>query len=153
MADCLNQYMKSRRTRHNRSPRAPNPGEVWWVENLDGIKDRPILVVGTRNGDVLFRRCTSQSGGADARDAIEDYMEAGLEMETYVDRVIRSIPSTHLVRRLGSLSQYDREKFRIGRIPLRISAPILFWLPCRIHLCRISRTNSPQAKGYLRRPA
>ncbi|MBR4504418.1 MAG: hypothetical protein IKP20_05555 [Candidatus Methanomethylophilaceae archaeon] len=148
MTDFLSQYKKSQRTRHNRSPRAPNPGEVWWVENLDGIKDRPILVVGTRNGDVLFRRCTSQSGGANARDVIEDYMEAGLDTETYVDREVRSIPSTHLVRRLGSLSQYDREKFRIGRIPLRISTPILFGLPCLIRLCKIFWTSSPPAKGY-----
>jgi len=113
MTDYLNQYKKGQKSRHNRSPRNPNPGEVWWVENLDGVKDRPILVVGVQGSDVRYRRCTSQSSSARSRDVIEDYMEAGLERDTFVDMEVRSIPSTHLVRKLGALSQYDREKFRL----------------------------------------
>ncbi len=113
MTDYLNQYKKGQKSRHNRSHRNPNPGEVWWVENLDGVKDRPILVVGVQGSDVRYRRCTTQSGGARSRDVIEDYMEAGLDKETFVDREVRTIQSTHLVRKLGTLSQYDREKFRL----------------------------------------
>ncbi|MBR4225692.1 MAG: hypothetical protein IKR86_02725 [Candidatus Methanomethylophilaceae archaeon] len=115
MADYLSQYRKGQRSRHNRSPRSPLPGEVWWVENLDGVKDRPIVVVGVSGNDVRFRRCTSQHSDALARDVIEDYYEAGLERETFVDREVRSIPSTHLVRRLGALSEYDRRRLLIGR--------------------------------------
>ena len=113
MVDYLNQYKKGQKARHNRSPRNPNPGEVWWIENLDGVKDRPILVTGVQGGNVMFRRCTSQNGGAQSRDVIEYYMEAGLEKETFVDREVRTIQSTHLVRKLGTLSKYDREKFRL----------------------------------------
>lgn len=113
MVDYLNQYKKGQKARHNRSPRNPNPGEVWWIENLDGVKDRPILVTGVHGGSVMFRRCTSQNGGAQSRDVIEDYMEAGLEKETFVDREVRTIQSTHLVRKLGTLSKYDREMFRL----------------------------------------
>ncbi|MBR6205523.1 MAG: hypothetical protein IKQ60_10905 [Candidatus Methanomethylophilaceae archaeon] len=111
MTDYLGQYKRSQQSRHNRSPRDPKPGEVWWVENLDGVKDRPILVVGASGGVVRFRRCTSQPGIGMRRDVIEDYVEAGLEKETYVDAGIREVQSTRLVRKLGSLSEYDRKKF------------------------------------------
>ncbi len=83
------------------------------MKNLDGINHRPVLLVGVQVSDIRSRRCTSQSSSTRSRDVIEDYMDANLEKETFVDREVRTIPSTHLVRKLGTLSQYDREKFRL----------------------------------------
>ena len=45
------------------------------------------------------------------RDTIEDFYDAGLDKATYVDPEVRTIPRTRLVRKMGELSEYDREKF------------------------------------------
>ncbi|MGI6078321.1 MAG: hypothetical protein ACOYCB_09215 [Fastidiosipilaceae bacterium] len=89
----------------------PMPGEVWWVSNLDNIKDRPILVLDCSSGIVTYRKCTSQTSVFRQRDTIEDYYEAGLDKATYVDPERRSISRTRLVRKMGELSDYDRQKF------------------------------------------
>ncbi len=114
MSDYLGQYKRSQKPRRNNTGSGtPCPGEVWWVSNLDGIKDRPILVLRCESGTVTFRKCTSQHSCTVARTLIEDYLEAGLDKETYVDPNVRTIPRNRLVRRMGKLSDYDLEKFGI----------------------------------------
>ncbi len=111
MNNYLNQYKKNAKTSNNAGKGTPQPGEIWWVSNLDGIKDRPVLIIGHTNNMYRFRKCTSQSNTNRVRDLIEDYMEAGLEKETYVDREIRTVERNRLTRKMGELSEYDREKF------------------------------------------
>jgi len=112
----MKQYKRSNGTGNNRGKGTPQPGEIWWASNLDGIKDRPVLVLGHSGNMVTIRRCTSQTSTVRQRDLIEDYMEAGLEKETYVDTEIRSIPRDRLARKLGKLSEYDLGKFRLAII-------------------------------------
>ncbi len=109
--DYLKQYNR-RKNPSNRSNNAdPRPGEVWWVANLDGVKDRPVLVI-ARNGDtVTYRKCTSSTGSARPKDVIEDHISAGLEKETYVDAEVRTIARNRMVRRLGKLCDLDMERF------------------------------------------
>ncbi len=109
----LNQYKKDLKTGGKPSKGTPLPGEVWWVPNLDGIKDRPILVISCSGGTVTFRKCTSQSSAIRQRDLIEDYFEAGLEKVTYVDPEVRTIGRNRLLRKMGSLTDYDRQKFGV----------------------------------------
>ena len=45
MIDYLYQYNRSKNPSNRTGRGTPQPGEVWWVENLDGIKDRPVLVL------------------------------------------------------------------------------------------------------------
>ena len=91
----------------------PVPGEIWWVANLYGIKDRPILVLSCSGGTVTYRKCTSQTSNFRQRDLIEDFYDAGLEKATYVDPEIRTISRTRLVRKMGELSEFDRQKFKL----------------------------------------
>ena len=111
MTDYMHQYNRSKNPSNKTGKGTPQPGEIWWAENLDGIKDRPILVLKYSSGTVTYRRCTSQSSTVRNRDTIEDYLEAGLDRETFVDPEIRNTSRTRLVRRLGTLTEYDRQKF------------------------------------------
>ena len=111
MTDYLKQHKRNGKAKNNSGKGTPQPGEIWWVSNLDNIKDRPVLVLGCSGNMVTFRRCTSQTSAVRSRDIIEDYMGAGLDKETYVDKEIRSTPRDRFVRRIGVLSEYDREKF------------------------------------------
>ncbi|MBQ3736232.1 MAG: type II toxin-antitoxin system PemK/MazF family toxin [Candidatus Methanomethylophilaceae archaeon] len=115
MTDYLKQYKRGQGTGNNRGKGAPQPGEIWWVLNLDGIKDRPVLVLDHSGNMVTIRKCTSQTSTVRHRDLIEDYMEAGLDKETYADPEVRSIPRDRLARKLGRLSEYDLEKFGISK--------------------------------------
>lgn len=90
---------------------SPRPGEIWWAPNLDNIKDRPVLVLRNEGGRIVCRKCTTQFKTYVQYDTIEDYFEAGLEKETYVDPVLRTIPRNRLSRKMGSLTEFDREKF------------------------------------------
>ena len=111
MTDCMNRYKRNTGAKNNSGKGTPQPGEIWWASNLDGIKDRPVLILDHTGNMYRFRRCTSQTSTVRHRDLIEDYMEAGLEKVTYVDPDARSIERKRLVRKLGVLSEYDREKF------------------------------------------
>ena len=111
MTDYMNQYKRNLGAKNNSGKGTPQPGEVWWVSNLDGIKDRPVLILDHTGNMYRFRRCTSQTSTVRQRDLIEDYMEAGLEKATYVDKEVRSIERKRLVRKLGVLSEYERAKF------------------------------------------
>ncbi len=109
--DYLKQYNR-RKNPSNRSNNAdPKPGEIWWASNLDGVKDRPVLVI-SRSGDtVTYRKCTSSTGFVRPKDLIEDYISAGLEKETYVDAEVRTISRNRMVRRLGKLCEEDLQRF------------------------------------------
>ena len=113
MTDYLKQYKRNEKAKTRLAKGTPQPGEIWWASNLDGIKDRPVLILG-RSGDVCqYRKCTSQLSEIRERAVIEDYIEAGLDKETYVDTDICTIERNRLVRKLGKLSEYDCEKFGI----------------------------------------
>ena len=111
MTDYFKQYKRNEKAKARPAKGTPQPGEIWWVSNLDGIKDRPVLILGHSGNMYQYRKCTSQLSGTRERAIIEDYIEAGLEKETYVDAEIRTIERSKLVRRLGELSDYDRERF------------------------------------------
>ena len=111
MTDYMTQYKRNLRAMNKSGRGTPIPGEIWWVSMLDNIKDRPILVLGCGGGNVTFRKCTSQYSSFRPRDFIEDYYDAGLDKATYVDPELRVIPRACLVRKMGELSEYDREKF------------------------------------------
>lgn len=80
------------------------------MKNLDNVKDRPVLVMNCQNDIVTFRKCTSQFSDKIERQIIQDYYEAGLEKETYLDMETRIISRTCLVRKLGRLSAADRAR-------------------------------------------
>jgi len=113
MTDFMNRFKRGLRARDGSSKGTPKPGEIWWVSMLDGIKDRPILVLDCQKGNVRFLKCTSQVGMERNRKLIEDYYEAGLEKATYVDPEVRVIARSELVKKMGSLSEYDRQKFNL----------------------------------------
>ena len=111
MTDYMNQYKRNLKAIDKSGKGTPAPGDIWWVSNLDGIKDRPILVLDYASGTVTYRKCTSQASTIRQRDTIEDYYDAGLDKATYVDPERRTIPRTRLVRKMGELSEYDCQKF------------------------------------------
>ena len=115
MSDYMTQYKRNLKAVNKACKGTPAPGEIWWVSNLDGIKDRPILVLDCTSGVVTFRKCTSQLSTFRQRDLIEDYYEAGLDKATYVDPERRTIARTRLVRKMGVLSEYDSSKFGLDK--------------------------------------
>ena len=111
MTDYMVQYRRNLKAMNNAGKGTPQAGEIWWVSNLDGIKDRPVLILGHQGSTFMFRKCTSQYSTAHPRDTIEDYYDAGLDKATYVDPNVRTIPRSQLVRRMGRLSDLDCDKF------------------------------------------
>ena len=107
----MTQYKRNLKAINKSGKGTPAPGDIWWVSNLDGIKDRPILILNYASGAVTYRKCTSQVSAFRQRDTIEDYYDAGLDKATYVDPEVRTIQRTRLVRKMGELSEYDRQKF------------------------------------------
>lgn len=110
-SNVLKQYQKSAGPKNNAGTGTPQPGEIWWVSNLEGIKDRPVLIMGHNGNTYSYRKCTSQLSPTRNRYVIEDYLEAGLDKQTYVDPEIRNIDRNRIVRKIGELSDYDRGKF------------------------------------------
>ena len=100
----------SSRNRSLRGGCSPKHGEIWWALNLDNIKDRPVLVVKNEGDRIICRKCTTQFKTYVQYDIIEDYFEAGLDKMTYVDPVLRTIPRNGLARKMGSLTEFDRER-------------------------------------------
>ncbi len=113
MNNVLDQYKKSQIGRKTNKSYIPKPGELWWVDNFDGVKGRPILVIRFNNGIVSYRRCTTKVGEFSNRTIIEEYDYAGLEEKTYVDSEIRTMGRNRLTWRIGALSEYDSAKFGI----------------------------------------
>ena len=114
MTDYMAQYKRNLKAINASGKATPHLGDIWWVSNLDGIKDRPILVLEFKDGVVTFLKCTSQSKDYRESVLIEDYYEAGLEKATYIDPQIRTISRNRLVRRLGKLSDYDASKIDLN---------------------------------------
>ena len=111
MTDYMKQYKRNLRAIEKSGKGTPAPGDIWWVSNLDGIKDRPILVLDCSSGTVTYRKCTSKTSTFRQRDTVEDFYDAGLDKATYVDPDRRTISRAKLVRKMGELSEYDRQKF------------------------------------------
>ena len=111
MTDYLKRYYKGVNAASKPMRCRPSPGEIWWVEKLDGIKDRPILILKCSGNVVTFLKCTSQPGQTRSRNVIGDCFDAGLDKVTYVDPEQRTIQRSRLLRKMGALSDYDRSKF------------------------------------------
>jgi hypothetical protein len=113
MTDYMHQYRRSNKAPKKDTGSTPKRGEVWWASRVDGIKDRPVVILSYSDPKVTFRSCTSQDSTTHVRELIEDYDVAGLDRPTYLSPVSKDMDRARLVRRLGSLSKYDREKFHI----------------------------------------
>lgn len=113
MVDYMHQYRKSQRSPVRDTGTIPVRGEVWWASRVDGVKDRPIVVLSYADGRVTYRRCTSQEGMTQMRQLIEDYDIAGLDRPTFLDPVPCTMDRSRLVRRLGVLSEYDRGNLHV----------------------------------------
>ncbi len=105
MTDYLKQYNK-RKNASNRSNNADQrPGEIWRVSNLDGVKDRPLLVI-SRSGDaVAYRKCTSSTVSVRLKDIIEDYISEGLEK-----RYVRSKQNYEQRELYAEIKEFKRQR-------------------------------------------
>ena len=113
MTDYMNQYRRSQKPQRRDTGSTPKRGEVWWASKIDGVKDRPIVILSYSNDKVTFYKCTSQDSMSQMRELIEDYDIAGLDRPTYLDQRPYSMDRARLIRKLGQLSQYDKGKFHI----------------------------------------
>ena len=111
MTDYMNQYKRNLKAMNKSGKARPQPGEIWWAEMLDGIKDRPVLVLRCDGSNVTIRKCTTKPGNGVQRNLIEEPFEAGLDQMTYVDPEMRTISRKSLVRKMGELSDTDLIKF------------------------------------------
>lgn len=109
----MNQYRKSQKPQRRDSGSVPNRGDVWWASRIDGVKDRPIVILSFDGTKVTYRKCTSQDSMTQMRELIEDFDIAGLERATYLDPKPSTLDRSRLIRRMGHLSEYDRTKFHI----------------------------------------
>jgi mRNA-degrading endonuclease toxin of MazEF toxin-antitoxin module len=109
----MHQYRRSSRAPRKDTGSVPVRGEVWWASRVDGIKDRPVVILSFSDPKVTFRSCTSKDSAVQSRELIEDYDIAGLDRPTYLSPTIKEMDRARLVRRIGSLSQYDRAMFHI----------------------------------------
>ena len=113
MTDYMHQYRRSNKAPRKDTGSIPKRGEVWWASRVDGVKDRPVVILSFSEPKVTFRSCTSQDSMMQIRELIEDYDVAGLDRPTYLAPIIKEMDRARLVRKLGVLSQYDRGKFHI----------------------------------------
>lgn len=109
----MQQYRKSQKPQRRDTGSVPSRGEVWWASRIDGVKDRPIVVLSYDDNRVTYRKCTSQESMTQMRELIEDFDMAGLDRPTYLDPKPYVLDRARLIRRLGRLSDYDRSKFHI----------------------------------------
>jgi mRNA-degrading endonuclease toxin of MazEF toxin-antitoxin module len=109
----MHQYRRSTKAPRRDTGSTPKRGEVWWASRVDGLKDRPVVIVSFSDHKVTFRSYTSQDSSVQMRELIEDYDVAGLDRPTYLSPAIKEMDRARLVRKLGVLSQYDRGKFHI----------------------------------------
>lgn len=110
MRDYLSQCRNDIKGKSKHNVGTPNPGEIWWVENCDGVKNRPVIIVKCEKDNVICLKCTSQEG---SRQMIGDYLKAGLDKETFVEPVKSTVRRSSLSRKIGSLSKTDRDRFGI----------------------------------------
>ena len=113
MVDYMNQYRRTQKPARRDTGSTPKRGEVWWASKVDGVKDRPIVILSVNNNQVTYRRCTSQDGTSQMRMLIEDFDVAGLDRATYLDPVPCTMDRSKLIRKLGVLSEYDRKQSHI----------------------------------------
>ena len=62
MTDYMNQYERNLKAMNNSGKGTPQPGEIWWVSNLNGIKDRPVLILGHTGSTYTFFMGGSTAG-------------------------------------------------------------------------------------------
>ena len=80
---------------------------------LDGIKDRPVIIVDYGYGTATVLKCTTKFNQEYHSQRIVDYADAGLSSETFVDPVRRIVSLDSLVWRIGELSEHDRGRFGV----------------------------------------
>ena len=107
MTSYLGRYQKAQDHHARRNQIRPHPGEIWFASNIDGIKDRPILIVSVEKDRIVYRKCTSKPNDIRRRILIEDYVSAGLEKDTYVDPEPRTVSRSRLLWQMGSVSSED----------------------------------------------
>ena len=100
---------------HKNHP-GPKHGELWTADSLpfsDGInrKSRPVLVIGRRGNELLCYKCTSQHSDYRKRYELQDLIEAGLCVPTFLDYEVLHIPCNKLIHRMGHISEADAEGF------------------------------------------
>ena len=108
MTSYLAQYQKVQKRFSKKNSIRPCPGEVWFASNVDGIKDRPILIFSVSGDHIACKKCTSRPNDIRRRVLIEDYINAGLEKDTYVDPEPKTLLRSDLLWKMGSLSEDDR---------------------------------------------
>jgi hypothetical protein len=105
---------------------AADPGEIVWAwvpfEEEDGRgKDRPLLVVGRGDGDLLGLMLSSQHSRADDRDWVSigsgDWDREGRESFIRLDRVLEI--GEHDIRREGAVLDRDRFERVAGELRSR----------------------------------
>ena len=109
MTSYLGRYQKAQSHLAKKNSVHPHPGEIWFASNIDGIKDRPILIVSVEGDRIVYRKCTSKPNDIRGRTLIEDYVSAGLEKDTFVDPEPKAITKSRLLWHMGSISSEDRE--------------------------------------------
>ena len=61
MTDYMHQYRRSQKPRRRDTGSTPKRGEVWWASKIDGVKDRPIVILSYSNDKVTFYKCGSST--------------------------------------------------------------------------------------------
>jgi len=111
MTSYLGRYQRAQDHHSKKNLFHPQSGEVWFASNIDGIKDRPILIVSSSGTEVVYRKCTTKPNDIRGRSLIEDYVSAGLEKDTYVDPEPKIISKSRLLWKMGTLSPEDMTQF------------------------------------------
>ena len=118
MTNYMHEYKRSQKRNGPKADRprggTPQPGEVWWVPNLEGI-DSPVVVMSARGGRVTVRRCLRDPEGQWHRDVIDDYIKVGLDFYKYVESREHILSRDRLVRKMGRLSDRDRRRLGVGK--------------------------------------
>ncbi len=118
MTDYMNEYKRSQKLNGPKANRqkggTPQPGQVWWVPNLEPGIDSPAVVITAGGGWVTVRRILREPEGPWHRDVIDDYIKVGLDFYKYVGTTEHFLSRDRLARRMGRLSDRDRRRLRIG---------------------------------------
>ena len=61
MTDYMHQYRRNQKPQRRDTGSTPKRGEVWWASKIDGVKDRPIVILSYSNDKVTFYKCGSST--------------------------------------------------------------------------------------------
>lgn len=116
MTNYMNEYKRSLKLNEQKAKcqkgGTPQPGEVWWVPNLEPGIDSPAVVITAGGGRVVVRKIIKEPENQWHRDAIDDYIKVGLDYYKYVETLDHYLPKNRLIKKMGKLS--DRDRRRLG---------------------------------------